>query len=98
MHWSESYRERVCANLGIITEVEQERLRRACVGVAGCGGIGGRAAADLAYWGVGHIKLADFDVFDASNANRQLYAARSTVGKAKIQVVANNIKGMTLAD
>lgn len=95
MHWSESYRERVCANLGIITEVEQERLRRACVGVAGCGGIGGRAAADLAYWGVGHIKLADFDVFDASNANRQLYAARSTVGKAKIQVVANNIKDIS---
>ncbi|MGH8592047.1 MAG: ThiF family adenylyltransferase [Gammaproteobacteria bacterium] len=91
MEWSWSYREGVRSNLGILTKEEQEKLRCACIGVAGCGGIGGHAATDLANWGIGRVKLADFDVFETSNANRQLYASFSTVGKAKLKVVAQNL-------
>ncbi len=91
MQWSDRYRARVVSNIGILTEAEQERLRRACVGVAGCGGIGGHAAADLAYWGVGRIKLADLDRFEASNANRQQFAGESTIGRDKLTVVAERL-------
>lgn len=88
MAWSWSYEERVGPNLGVITREEQEILRTACVGVAGCGAIGGHVANDLAYWGVGHLRLADNDTFETSNANRQLFAAFSTVGRRKVDVVA----------
>jgi len=91
MNWSPFYRERVQPNIGILTEPEQEKLRTACVGIAGCGAVGGHAAADLAYWGIGRLKLADFDIFETSNANRQLFAAFSTIGKPKVQVVAKNL-------
>lgn len=95
MDWSVTYRERIQPNIGILTETDQEKLRTACVGVAGCGAIGGHAAADLAYWGVGHLKLADFDVFETSNANRQLFAAFSTIGKSKVVVVSENVKDIS---
>ena len=93
--WSWSYRERISPNLGILTESEQEKLRCARIGIAGCGAIGGHAAADLAYWGVGRLKLADFDVFETSNANRQLFAGFSTIGQAKVKVVAENLKDIS---
>ncbi len=93
--WSPTYRERVSPNIGIVTVEEQDRLRQACIGIAGCGAIGGHAAADFAYWGIGHLKLADFDVFETSNANRQLYAAFSTIGLPKVQVVAQNVSDVS---
>lgn len=95
MDWNSIYYERIRPNIGILTENEQEKLRTACIGIAGCGAIGGHAAMDLAYWGVGHLKLADFDVFETSNANRQLFAAFSTVGKLKVRVVAENVQDIS---
>ena len=95
MNWSPFYRERVRPNIGILTETEQEKLRTACVGIAGCGAVGGHAAADLAYWGIGHLKLAEFDVFETSNANRQLFAAFSTIGKPKVKVISENLKDIS---
>ncbi len=95
MNWSPFYSERVRPNIGILTEDEQEKLRTACIGIAGCGAVGGHAAADLAYWGVGHLKLADFDIFETSNANRQLFAAFSTIGKQKVRVVRENIRDIS---
>lgn len=95
MNWNSTYYERVHPNIGILTENEQEKLRTACIGIAGCGAIGGHAAVDLAYWGVGYLKLADFDIFETSNANRQLFAAFSTIGKPKIKVVAENVKDIS---
>lgn len=90
--WSFAYNERVSPNIGILTLDEQEMLRGSCVGVAGCGAIGGHSASELAYWGIGALKLADFDVFEMSNANRQLFAAFSTIGKPKVQVVSSEVR------
>jgi len=49
------------------------RLKQACVGIAGLGGLGSAIAIALARIGVGHLVLADYDVVEPSNLNRQQY-------------------------
>jgi tRNA A37 threonylcarbamoyladenosine dehydratase len=68
------------------------RLRDARVLVAGLGAVGSYAVEGLARAGVGHLRLADFDVVQASNINRQLYALESTVGRPKVEVAAERIR------
>ncbi len=51
----------------------QEILRRATVGIAGLGGLGSAVAVALARLGVGTMVLADFDVVEPTNLNRQQY-------------------------
>jgi sulfur carrier protein ThiS adenylyltransferase len=48
-------------------------LRQATVGIAGLGGLGSTCAIALARIGVGHLILADFDVVEPSNLNRQQF-------------------------
>jgi len=64
-----------------------EILRRSTVGIAGCGGTGSNAAVALARAGVGHLILADSDVVEKSNLNRQCYFLRD-VGKVKVEALA----------
>lgn len=50
-----------------------EKVRGACVGIAGVGGLGSTIAIALARIGVGRLIIADFDVVEPSNLNRQQY-------------------------
>jgi sulfur carrier protein ThiS adenylyltransferase len=50
-----------------------KKLRAAVVAVAGLGGLGSNVAVALARIGIGKLILADFDVVDPSNLNRQQY-------------------------
>jgi sulfur carrier protein ThiS adenylyltransferase len=50
-----------------------EVVRRATVGVMGLGGLGSPVAVALARIGVGRLLLADYDVVEPSNLNRQHY-------------------------
>ncbi len=86
-----TYKERIDRNLGVVTEAEQERLRTARVAIAGNGGVGGAYAVTLARMGVGNFNLADFDVFEAANFNRQHGAAISTLGRSKTEVLRDLI-------
>ena len=63
--------ERYIRNLGALTEQECALLRTKTVFVAGCGGLGGYLIEMLMRLGVGAIRAADGDVFEASNLNRQ---------------------------
>lgn len=70
-------------NFGFVTAEEQARLRGGAVFVAGVGGMGGACLASLVRAGVGRIGIADIDVFEVSNLNRQVFANLDTVGTEK---------------
>lgn len=79
--------ERFTRNIGLLTEEEQRRLLECRVGVAGAGGVGGLHILALARLGVGKFTIADPDVFEAVNINRQFGAMESTFGKNKAAVL-----------
>lgn len=68
-----------------------EKLKKANVLVVGLGGVGSFAAEFLARAGVGNLTIVDGDVVDITNVNRQLPALHTTVGKDKVEVVAERI-------
>ena len=61
-------------------------LANGCVGVAGLGGLGSNIALSLARVGVSKLILADFDVVEPSNLNRQQYFVRH-IGMKKTQAL-----------
>lgn len=64
-----------------------ERLGSSVVLVFGLGGVGSSCVEALARGGIGGLYLVDRDVVEASNINRQALAFRSTVGRAKAEVM-----------
>ena len=56
--------------------------------VVGLGGVGSWAAEALARSAVGRLVLVDLDVVAESNINRQIHALSSTLGKNKIEAMA----------
>lgn len=69
-----------------------ERLKNAAFLLCGLGGVGGWAAEALARCGVGHLTLVDFDCINPSNANRQIVALDSVMGRPKVHVLAERLK------
>jgi len=67
------------------------RLKGACVGIAGVGGLGSSLAVALARCGVGSLILADFDVVEPSNLNRQQYFI-DQIGLPKVVALQNNLR------
>lgn len=68
------------------------RLASSRVALFGVGGVGSYAAEALARAGVGEIVLVDSDCVSRSNINRQLCALESTVGRPKVEVVAERLR------
>jgi len=83
-----SYAAAFARNIGWITEWEQDSLRGKRVAIAGLGGVGGQHLLTLARLGVGAFNIADFDSFDYVNFNRQAGATIGSVGRAKLDVMA----------
>jgi molybdopterin/thiamine biosynthesis adenylyltransferase len=81
-------------NLGLIAADEQEVLRNACVAVAGVGGVGALHLLALARMGVGRFHIADFDTFELTNFNRQFGATIDTIGRQKIEVMQEMVRGI----
>ncbi len=81
-------------NLGWITTREQAKLKESCVAVAGLGGAGGLTAVTLARLGVGSFKLADPELFDLTDINRQTGASWNTAGLRKTEVIRRMILGI----
>ena len=48
----------------------------------------------LARSGVGHLTLVDLDEVCVSNVNRQLHALDAEVGRAKVEVMADRVRGI----
>ena len=83
-----SYSEAFSRNIGWVTEAEQEKLRHSRVAIAGLGGVGGSHLLTLSRLGIGAFHIADFDVFDWVNFNRQAGAGVSSVGQSKSEVMS----------
>lgn len=75
-------------NIGWVTTEEQGKLRRKRVAIAGMGGVGGFHLLTLARLGVGAFNISDLDVFEVANFNRQAGAGIASVGRPKVDVLA----------
>ena len=83
-----SYEQAFSRNLGWITEAEQQALRTKRVAIAGLGGVGGAHLLALTRLGVGRFTIADFDRYEIQNFNRQVGANVHSIGRPKIDVMA----------
>ncbi|MEZ4363870.1 MAG: tRNA threonylcarbamoyladenosine dehydratase [Kofleriaceae bacterium] len=69
-----------------------DRLGSSTVTVFGIGGVGSYAAEALARTGVGRLILVDFDRICVTNVNRQLHAMKGTLGKPKVEIMAERLR------
>ena len=68
----------------------KSRLSKFRVGIAGAGGLGSNCAIALARSGIGTLVIADFDVVEEANLNRQYYF-RDQIGMGKTLALKENI-------
>jgi sulfur carrier protein ThiS adenylyltransferase len=66
-------------------------LKNAVVGIAGLGGLGSNVAVALTRLKVGKLILADYDVIEESNLNRQNYFY-DQIGRHKVDVSLENLR------
>ena len=66
-------------------------MKHAHIGVAGLGGLGSNIVCALARSGIGYLTLADFDVVELSNINRQIYTL-SDIGEKKAEALPRKIQ------
>ncbi len=68
----------------------QDKIKNSVVGIMGLGGLGSMVAVALARIGVGKLVLADYDVVEPSNLNRQQYFI-DQIGKRKTEAMKDNL-------
>ena len=81
-------------NRGFYSKEEQEKLWESTVAIAGAGGDGGQLAIALARSGVRKFKLADPEIFEVQNLNRQAGASYATLGHNKAEVIARELRAI----
>ena len=67
-----------------------KKIKTAKVGIAGIGGLGSTIAIALARSGVGQLIIADFDIVEPSNLNRQQYFV-DQIWKPKVEALCQTI-------
>lgn len=75
-------------------EEGQLRLRNGSVLVIGAGGLGSPVLLYLAAAGVGHIGVADGDVVDTTNLQRQVIHTTASVGMGKVKSAAAKMRAL----
>lgn len=75
----------------LVGEENLKRLSQVHVLQVGLGGVGAYSAEMLCRAGVGEMTIVDADTVSISNLNRQLPALHSSVGKSKVQVMADRL-------
>jgi len=79
-----------CLMMARHTPGVHQKIKKAIVGIAGLGGLGSTIAIALARIGVGTLILADFDVVEPSNLNRQQYFIHQ-IGMPKVEALQENL-------
>jgi molybdopterin/thiamine biosynthesis adenylyltransferase/rhodanese-related sulfurtransferase len=77
-----------------VGEAGQRKLESARVVVLGAGGLGSPAAFYLAAAGVGTLVMADDDVVERSNLQRQILHADDRIGMPKLDSAAHALQGL----
>ena len=70
----------------------QKILSKLSVGIVGLGGTGSIVAEQLAHLRIGHMIFLDSDKIERTNLNRVVGANKRSIGKAKVQVAAENVR------
>lgn len=86
--------DRDLKTLDVIKKDELNTLKAKTVCVVGAGGLGGYVIEMLARLGIGRIRVADGDVFETSNLNRQLLCAERNLGKSKAKEALLRVKNV----
>lgn len=81
-------------NLGILNEVDFSALHDSHVVIVGLGGLGGNFSNNIIRLGIHNITLIDFDKFELSNLNRQLFSNQQNIGKYKVDVIRDALKNI----
>lgn len=75
-------------NVGLVTPTEVDAIRKVRVGIGGLGGCGSNHLLALVRMGFERFAIADPDHFELANMNRQSGALVSTIGRSKVDVMA----------
>jgi molybdopterin/thiamine biosynthesis adenylyltransferase len=86
--------DRYLRNFKTLDEADQIRLLESAVCIVGLGGLGGLVTEALARMGIGRFYLADGDVFEAHNLNRQLFSETDLIGIPKVDAAVKRIKSI----
>jgi len=78
----------------LVTEEGVARLKDARVAVIGLGGVGGIALECLVRSGVGHVFIADHDIVEPSNLNRQIIYTTADLGQGKTQAAIKRMQAI----
>src|SRR4030066_1424410 len=70
----------------------QEKLKQAKVVVIGAGGLGCPVLQYLAAAGIGRIAIAEFDMVNESNLQRQVLYGSDDIGKLKSIIATNRVE------
>ena len=73
-----------------LKDEERAVLESVRIGIAGAGGLGSNCAMHLVRAGVRHLTVADFDVVNESNLNRQFFF-RDQLGAKKVEALKANL-------
>lgn len=76
----------------VLGSEELKKLKSSRVLLFGIGGVGSYTAEALVRSGIGSITIVDNDVVTLSNCNRQLLALHSSVGRSKVDVMAERLR------
>lgn len=85
------YARFITRNRGLISDEEQEALRRANILVAGCGSVGGAVIEPLVRMGAERLTLAEPDEYDLHNMNRQSVRVQD-IGRNKAAVFQERMR------
>jgi len=85
------YKERFLRSIGIVDETQLNKIKHTSIAIAGLG-LGGAIFIDLVRMGFENFHIADPDIFERTNINRQRLAKESTIGKRKDQSAYDEAK------
>lgn len=86
------YDEIYSRNIGVLSKLEQDKLKHSTISIAGLGGVGGLLTERLIRMGIGNLNITDPGTFEKSNFNRQFAASTASLGHNKAEIIFDQIK------